>query len=132
MSCELLLLMAMSAALAAGAAGAQPLDIRLPDRAQAPVAATPIGRFSAEPPRPDLANPLDPLAPTALQANPVASAVFAKTALDHRFARREDLTGSVGFLCGLQPGHNESGAAAAYGTDPHGRFLGARFSLAFR
>jgi hypothetical protein len=34
-------------------------------------------------------------------------------------------------MCGLQPGHNDSGGAAAYGSDPHGRFVGAKFSLAF-
>jgi hypothetical protein len=83
-------------------------------------------------PAADLANPLDALAPTAVQARPMESAVFARTAVDHRFSRRDDITGSVGFLCGLQPGHTEAGGAAAYGADPHGRFLGAKLSFAFR
>ncbi|WP_372785047.1 hypothetical protein [Phenylobacterium sp.] len=83
-------------------------------------------------PTADLANPLDALAPTSAAASSVQSAVFARTAVDHRFSKRDDVTGSLGFLCGLQPGHNEAGGAAAYGADPHGRFLGAKLSFAFR
>jgi len=81
-------------------------------------------------PAPDLANPLDALAPTAVPANAIQSAVFAKTAVDHRFSDRSDVTGSFGFLCGLQPGHGDAGSA--YGVDPHGRFVGAKLSFAFR
>jgi len=116
----------------AGAATAQPLDLRLPDRASRVPSMT-LGKAGAPAPRPapDLANPLDPLAPTSLQASGVHDAIFAKTAVDHRFAQR-DLTGSIGFLCGLQPGHKDTGGAAAYGVDPHGRFVGAKLSLAFR
>jgi hypothetical protein len=44
----------------------------------------------------------------------------------------EDLTGALGFLCGIQPGADRNGAAAARGSDPNGRFLGAKLSLAFR
>jgi len=55
----------------------------------------------------------------------------AKTAIDHSFAPR-DLTGSLGFLCGLQPGAGRTGAAAARGYDPQGRFLGAKLRLAIR
>jgi hypothetical protein len=133
MSRQLRLPIALAALLLAGAANAQPLDLRLPDRATA-IAAAPLGTVGHEAPRPapDLANPLDPLAPTTRLATPLAGAVFAKTAIDHRFGRRDDLTGSLGFLCGLQPGHHDSGGAAAYGVDPHGRFVGAKFSLAFR
>jgi hypothetical protein len=124
-----------AAALAAGLAGvarAQPLDLRVPDRGQAPAA--PLGTIGARTarPAPDLANPLDPQAPTVIQTGAMDSVVFAKTAIDHRFASRQDVTGSLGFLCGLKPGHNEEGGAAAYGVDPHGRFVGAKLSFAFR
>jgi hypothetical protein len=122
-------LIALALAAVAGAAAAQPLDLRLPDTA-APAAALPIPAQAAKP-TPDLANPLDPLAPTQLQAKTLDSAVFARTAVETRLAGRSDLTGGFGFLCGIQPGHNESGGAAAYGSDPHGRFVGAKFSLAF-
>ena len=123
---------ALAALSLAGAANAQPLDLRLPRADAIPIA--PLGTVGHEAPRPapDLANPLDPLAPTTRLATPLAGAVFAKTAIDHRFGRRDDFTGSLGFLCGLQPGHDDSGGAAAYGVDPHGRFVGAKFSLAFR
>jgi len=124
-------LAALACVLAAGAACAQPLDLRLRDRAEAPTPAVVLPGQAARP-APDLANPLDPLAPTAVVAHPLASAVFAKTAVEHSFARRDDLKGSLGFLCGLQPGHDSGGGAGAYGVDPHGRFVGARLSIAFR
>jgi hypothetical protein len=112
---------------------ARPLVLQ-PYRAEAAAASPLAVKVGGGPARPaaDLANTLDALAPTAIQASSVESVVFARTAVDHRFSRREDVTGSVGFLCGLQPGHNEAGAAAAYGADPHGRFLGAKLSFAFR
>ncbi len=131
MTCKTLLIAAVLTAVA-GAAGAQPLDLTLP--ALAAAGAAPVASPAGAPAKavPDLANPLDPMAPTRLQTNTLDTAVFARTAVEHRFAKRDDLTGSFGFLCGLQPGHTESGAAAAYGTDPHGRFVGARFSIAFK
>lgn len=115
-----------------GAAQAQALKLAPYRVDAAEVALLPIKAVAASRPAPDLANPLDPLAPTAIQANAMQSAVFAKTAVEHRFSRRQDITGSLGFLCGLQPGHTESGGAGAYGTDPHGRFVGAKLSFAFR
>lgn len=116
----------------AGAASAQPLDLSLRPLAAAP--ATPVARPADAPARavPDLANPLDPMAPTRLQSKTLDTAVFAKTAVERHFTRSSDVTGAFGFLCGLQPAHTESGAAAAYGSDPHGRFVGAKFSIAFR
>ena len=54
----------------------------------------------------------------------------ARTSVDHRFADR--LMGSVGFLCGLHPSVGHQGAEAMRGTDPDGKFLGAKLSLAFR
>jgi len=120
-----------SAALAGSAAHAQPLDLSRPAAAKpAPVLAVTLAGAPAKA-VPDLANPLDPIARPVLQPGAMESAVFAKTALDHRFAGKSDLSGSVGFLCGLQPGHNDRGGAAAYGADPHGRFLGAKVSIGF-
>jgi hypothetical protein len=126
------LLIAAAVMAAPLAAVAQPLDLSLRPIGAAPAApvATPAGAPAKA--TPDLANLLDPLAPTKLQVSPLSTAVFAKTSVEHRFAKRDDLTGSFGFLCGLQPGHTESGAAAAYGSDPHGRFVGAKFSIAFK
>ncbi len=54
----------------------------------------------------------------------------ARTSVDHRFADR--LMGSVGFLCGLHPSVGHEGAEAMRGTDPDGKFLGAKLSLSFR
>jgi hypothetical protein len=115
-----------------GAARAQPLDLTLRPIGAAPTA--PVARPVGAPAQavPDLANLLDPMAPTKLQSKTLDTAVFAKTSVARHFANRDDLTGSFGFLCGLQPGHTESGVAAAYGTDPHGRFVGAKFSIAFK
>lgn len=130
---RLKILVVAGAAMVTGAAAAQTAPLTLtPYRAAAAVAPLPVKAVGAARPTPDLANPLDPLAPTALVANPVESVVFARTAIDHRFARRDEVMGSLGFLCGLQPGHNEAGAASAYGSDPHGRFIGAKLSFAFR
>jgi hypothetical protein len=128
-----LLGIAIAAFALAGAAHAETPALKLMAyRADAaPVAALPV-KAPADAGRaaPDLANPLDPLAPTAVPANAMQSAVFAKTAVDHRFSGKSDLTGSFGFLCGLQPGHGDAGSA--YGVDPHGRFVGAKLSFAFR
>jgi hypothetical protein len=124
-----------AAALAlAGAAQAQALDLRPLDHSAAPASAIPLSPLAGQSakPMPDLADPLDPLAPTVFQSKTLESAVFAKTAVSRSFAKRDDLTGSVGFLCGLKPSAPGGGAAAAYGTDPHGRFVGAKFSIAFR
>jgi hypothetical protein len=130
MSLKTCLIAAALAALPLGAQ-AQALDLRLPAMsATAPIAYSPL---PARPARavPDLANPLDPQARPVLQTNALDSAVFAKTAVDHRFEGKSNATASLGFLCGLQPGHADTGGAAAYGVDPHGRFVGARFSIAF-
>jgi hypothetical protein len=55
--------------------------------------------------------------------------VWPRVAVDRRLA--PDVTGAVGFLCGREPGQNTAGSASAFGSDPHGRFLGARLSRAF-
>ena len=57
---------------------------------------------------------------------------IARTSVDYRL-KEDGLTGSLGFLCGIQPGADRfGGAAAARGHDSHGRFLGAKLRLAFR
>jgi hypothetical protein len=133
---------AFAAALIAGAARAQDLapnaastrlevhltDLSSPDVAAAPVA-RPIGVAAKA--TPDLADPLDPMARPKLVVNTLDSEVFATTSVDRKFGARDDLTGSLGFLCGRQPEHTEAGGAAAFGSDPHGRFVGAKLSLAF-
>jgi len=55
----------------------------------------------------------------------------ARTSLDRKLAS-DDVTGSLGFLCGLEPGSGNKGIAAARGYDPSGRFVGAKLRLAFR
>jgi len=56
---------------------------------------------------------------------------MARTSVDHRFAAK-DASGAFGFLCGRPDSLDDRAASSAYGSDPHGRFLGAKFSLAFR
>ncbi len=63
------------------------------------------------------------------QANALRAAGFAKTSVEHRFDRSE-VTGSLGFLCGLQPRLDEH-IGAANGYDPHGRFIGAKLTRRF-
>jgi hypothetical protein len=64
----------------------------------------------------------------AFQARRAAG--VADTAFDRSLAGRG--AASVGFLCGLQPGPDVGGGAAAFGADPHGRFVGAQLRLSFR
>jgi hypothetical protein len=60
----------------------------------------------------------------------VARSAYPQTAVERRVG--EKATAAAGFLCGIAPGHNETGGPSAYGYDPHGRFVGAQFKLAFR
>ena len=77
----------------------------------------------------DLTAPRTPLALSYAQTVALRDAGEARTSVDRRFAR-DGVTGSLGFLCGLQPRLDEH-SGAAYGIDPHGRFLGAKLSRAF-
>src|SRR5512141_141790 len=120
-------LLTAAALLLAGAARAQPLDLSLPS-ARAPVAEIPLSGGPAKA-VPDLADPLDPQARPVLQTKTLETAVFARTAVERKLSGR--LSASAGFLCGLQPGQHNSGGDAAYGVDPHGRFVGTKFSIAF-
>jgi hypothetical protein len=105
-----LVLLAAAVTLSAGAAQAEPADLLH------------AAAFRARPAAIDLA-PTPP--------EPARPAGVAKTSLDHRFDRK-DLDGSVGFLCGLQPKSITDGAAAAYGVDPNGRFVGLKLHMSFR
>lgn len=66
---------------------------------------------------------------TYAEAYALRQAGMAKTAVSQT---DNDVTGSLGFLCGLQPGQKASGPASARGYDPNGRFLGAKLSIALR
>ena len=55
---------------------------------------------------------------------------LARTSVDRSF--EHSATGALGFLCGRPDSLDERAASSAYGSDPHGRFLGAKLSLAFR
>ncbi|WP_293680239.1 hypothetical protein [uncultured Phenylobacterium sp.] len=44
----------------------------------------------------------------------------------------DEITRSLGFLCGIQPGQKPTGAAAARGYDTSGRFLGAQLRVALK
>ena len=88
------------------------------------------------------AEPLQSKAPDATSLNAAVSARFsdagaqkaqamARTSVDHQFDAKA-ASGAFGFLCGRPDSLDERAASSAYGSDPHGRFLGARLSLAFR
>jgi len=80
--------------------------------------------------------PLDVSAPRTAaqaayeQASAMRAAAFARTSVD-RHLDDGRLTGSFGFLCGLQPSRDITGGGQTYGVDPHGRFVGAKLSRAF-
>ena len=128
----------MAASVAVGFAGAAraetapPLNLNLPQfDGAAPQGVVTVAGAPAKP-TPDVADPLDPQARPKLVVDPLNSEVFAKTSVDHHFSKGDGgATASAGFLCGLQPGHATSGGVAAYGVDPHGRFVGAKLSFAF-
>jgi len=87
------------------------------------------GAAQAEVASPPAAKAIKP-AVAETYADRTSTSYAPKTSVDHRFPL-ERLTGSAGFLCDRAPGHNEQGGMSAYGYDPHGRFVGARLSLAF-
>ncbi|WP_293907245.1 hypothetical protein [Phenylobacterium sp.] len=122
MGCHRLKLIALSAAmvLAAGAASAQTAAL---DEVKA--------LTEAVRPSGDLAKPHASVAARYDRDAALRAAGIARTSVDRRLAS-DDLTGSLGFLCGLQPGAERSGAAAVRGYDPSGRFVGAKLSLAFK
>ena len=116
------LALGLAAMAMAGAAHAQ--------TAGQPAAARPFSRIAwTTPPKIDLADPRLSLATPYAQRATDATPGMPKTAIDHRFAA--DQVGSVGYLCGLQPGPNERGGPAS-AFDPEGTFLGGQLKLAFR
>lgn len=91
---------------------------------------------SATPVRPgdtplDLSRPQTAFGVTYEGAGPARIPGVARTSVDRRLAS-DDVIGSLGFLCGLEPGAGKDGGAAARGYDPSGRFVGAKLRLAFR
>jgi hypothetical protein len=99
----------------------RPTAVAAPDTAALLAAAVKPG-----PPRPALASPLPADRTEALRPEGVG-----RTSIERRFAG-ERVSGSLGFLCGRPDNLSGSGGAAVYGTDPRGRFLGARLSIALR
>jgi hypothetical protein len=79
----------------------------------------------------DLARPVAAFAPTYAEAPPPRIRGVARTSIDRQLDG-DDVLGSLGFMCGLKPGAEKSGAAAAHGYDPTGRFVGARLKFTFR
>src|SRR5687768_12783418 len=114
---------AFVAMIAAGSAQAQTAAEAL---MAAPLRATPKGLAL------DLAAPAPDYTPRYAGSAPPRMPGVAKTSVDRRFAE-EGVVGSLGFLCGLEPGaERQGGAAAARGYDPSGRFVGAKLRVAFR
>lgn len=114
---------ALLAALACGAGGANAQE-----RPAASVLNSAV--FASDPAR-KMSYPLrSPSARRFEEGNALRAAGLARTAVDGRLGR-EDMVGALGFLCGRPDNLNTDGAADLHGHDPHGRFVGARLSLAF-
>lgn len=115
--------LALALALAAGAAQAQTAAEAL---LSAPLRAPPQSLAM------DLAEPTPAFAPRYAHAPEPRIAGIARTSVDRRLSD-EGVVGSLGFLCGLEPGaERNAGAAATRGYDPTGRFVGAKLRVAFR
>ena len=106
--------------LAAGAAQAQTADALM----KAPLRATASGVAI------DLTQPVAAFTPRYSQAPEPRIPGVAKTSVDRHYD--DGVVGSLGFLCGLDQGAERKGAAAMYGTDQTGRFVGAKLRVAFR
>lgn len=65
------------------------------------------------------------------EAAALKGAGVARTSVDRSFDH-DRASGAFGFLCGRPDSLDERASASPYGSDPHGRFLGAKLSLAFR
>lgn len=102
-------------ALGAGTARAAP-----PDRARAAAALASAVRLPSE---------SAPSEAAARADGELRLAGVARTSVERRFSRRA--AAEFGFLCG-RPDSVAGAGAAVLGRDPHGRFLGAKLSLAFR
>jgi hypothetical protein len=85
---------------------------------------------AATPSAADLARSVLPVRAAAGAAAPLPAGVV-RTSVDHSFSPGK-VSGSAGFVCGLQESLDHSGAREVTGSDPHGRFVGAKLSFAFR
>jgi hypothetical protein len=105
--------------------------------AQAAHAETPADalRAAVMAPKPAISRPGDApnaritLAAPYAEAYALRTAGVAKTAVSDK---EDEITRSLGFLCGIQPGQKPTGAAAARGYDPSGRFIGYQMSIALK
>lgn len=90
--------------------------------------------LAAPPPPPALQSAVVPvklhLPQAAADAYALKRAGIARTSVDRRLGS-DQVSGSLGLLCGRQPDAGMSGAAQARGADPDGKFLGGKLSLAF-
>lgn len=114
---------ALLASLTLGATGAAAEEASAAALSRAVFARAEPARQMSLPARPDSAARFD-------KANALRAAGVARTAVDRSFGR-DEVVGALGFLCGRPDNLNSDGAADAYGHDPHGRFLGAKLSVAF-
>jgi hypothetical protein len=111
-------------ALSAGVAQAQPMA----PSGLAPLPGSPSGVAQGR--QPDLAGVRVLLAAPYAEAYALRAAGIARTSVDRRLGP-SPVNGALGLLCGRQPDAGMSGAAAASGYDPDGKFVGAKLSLAF-
>lgn len=113
---------ALTALACAGAAHAQ-------SPADALKAAVLAPRIAVTRPGADALNARVILAAPDAEAYALRAAGIARTSISET---DDEITRSLGFLCGIQPGQKPTGAAAARGYDPSGRFLGYKLSIALK
>jgi hypothetical protein len=105
-------LFAFAMLFAAGAAQAEPLDLK--------PRTSPVPRLNLR---------LHPATdPADVKLVAMRSQGLAQTSVDQKIGGG---TSSFGFLCGLNPGQNLGGVYAARGYDPQGKFVGAKLALPF-
>ncbi len=113
-------LLAFTVVLAAGAAHADPVK---PAQTQSPGVRIGLEAVQMQAPSPTPMN-------YSRFPRPRADGI-SQTSVETRLAGRDSAVGEAGFLCGLLPHPDTSGAAAAFGHDPDGRFVGAKLKMAF-
>jgi hypothetical protein len=119
--------LAIAALAVAGAASAQTAPQTLIPQGVAAASASKIA-WDARPAL-DLSSAHASFASPYAQPAAARPAGTVQTAVDYRFS--SDQIGSVGYLCGLQPGPNESGGPAS-AFEPEGTFLGGQLRMAFK
>ena len=118
----------LAAAALAGAAQATTADADVQAAARTLQSLRPRAALTPSPA--DLARSVLPVRDVVAGAVPLPAGVV-KTSVDHSFAPGR-VSGSAGFVCGLQESRDHSGAREVTGYDPNGRFVGAKLSFAFR